>query len=64
MENSILGRDTNSPIKDDANPQSAPTETTYLAHDAPFNANTLGNAPPFGRELYGHIRVRTPDTPK
>ena len=51
MENSILGRDTNSPIKDDANPQSAPRETIYLAHDAPFNANTLGNAPPFGRVL-------------
>ena len=64
IEYSILGRGKSAPRRDDVRPQRAPMAMTYLAHGAPLNANTLGNVPPSGRVLYGHISVRTPDTAK
>ena len=64
MEYSILGNGRSAPSRDDVSAQRAPIAIIYLAQVAPLKANTLGNVPPSGRLLEGHIRVRTVDTLK
>lgn len=51
MEYNILGNGRSAPSRDDVSPQRPPIAITYLAHGAPFKANTLGNVASTGRAL-------------